>query len=176
MVLDLLPPLMQAYFAGKIPCTLSHGQAAIFLCLALQQIDLMAVEKSLNLPSNQILALFNKVGLSLQPAAPKNLAAHLKACVIWFVQKRLHICDFIKVSALKHVMSSYSYRSSSHSRNEQQSAQISQTELIRPSFLIRVFGKCTSSCSTPEKLQLTEACHSRRPKRCNRMPLALMQT
>ncbi len=61
MVLDLLPPLAQAYFAGTIPCTLSYGQAAIFLCLGLQQVDVNAVEKALNLPSNQILALFNKV-------------------------------------------------------------------------------------------------------------------
>lgn len=63
MVLDLLQPLAQAYFAGKIPCTLSYGQAAIFLCLGLQQVDIDAIEKALNLPSNQILALFNKVKL-----------------------------------------------------------------------------------------------------------------
>ena len=61
MILDLLPPLTQAYFACKIPCTLSYGQAAILLCLGLQQADLTAVETALNLPSNQILALFNKV-------------------------------------------------------------------------------------------------------------------
>ena len=61
MVLDLLQPLAQAYFAGKISCTLSYGQAAIFLCLGLQQVEIRAIEQALNLPSNQILALFNKV-------------------------------------------------------------------------------------------------------------------
>ena len=61
MVLDLLQPLAQAYFAGKVPCTLSYGQAAIFLCLGLQQVAISTIEKALNLPSNQILALFNKV-------------------------------------------------------------------------------------------------------------------
>lgn len=61
MVMDLLPPLVHAYLAGKVPCSLSYGQAAIFLCLALQQKDLDKVEDVLGLPSNQILALFNKV-------------------------------------------------------------------------------------------------------------------
>lgn len=62
MILDLVPPLTRSYFSGGIPATLSYGQAAIFLCLGLQQVDVTAVEKALNLPSNQILALFNKVG------------------------------------------------------------------------------------------------------------------
>lgn len=61
MIMDLVAPLARAFFAGTLPVTLSHGQAAILLCLGLQQIDLTAVETALNLPSNQILALFNKV-------------------------------------------------------------------------------------------------------------------
>jgi hypothetical protein len=54
-----------AYFGERIPSTLSYGQAAIFLCLGLQQVDVTAVEAALNLQSNQILALFNKVGICM---------------------------------------------------------------------------------------------------------------
>lgn len=61
MIMDLVSPLARAFFTGTLPVTLSHGQAAILLCLGLQQIDLTGVEAALNLPSNQILALFNKV-------------------------------------------------------------------------------------------------------------------
>ena len=65
LILDLMPALMRAYFGGRIPATLSYGQAAIFLCLGLQQIDVSGVERALNLPSSQVLALFNKVDLPL---------------------------------------------------------------------------------------------------------------
>lgn len=60
MILDLIPPLAKSYFAGLIPATLSYGQVAILLGLGLQQTDVSAVENELHLPSNQILALFNK--------------------------------------------------------------------------------------------------------------------
>jgi N-acetyltransferase 10 len=60
-MLDLLPPLARAYFAGRLPATLSPGQAAILALLGLQQRDVSACEKELNMQSNQILALFNKV-------------------------------------------------------------------------------------------------------------------
>ena len=63
LILDLMPALMRAYLGGRIPATLSYGQAAIFLCLGLQQIDVSGVERALNLPSSQVLALFNKVDL-----------------------------------------------------------------------------------------------------------------
>lgn len=61
MVLDLLPSLARAYFCHHLPASLSYGQAAILLSLGLQQNDISALQDALNLPPNQVLALFNKV-------------------------------------------------------------------------------------------------------------------
>lgn len=60
LILDLIPALSRAYFAGSVPVTLSYSQAAILLCLGLQQRDVSAVETALDLPSSQVLALFSK--------------------------------------------------------------------------------------------------------------------
>ena len=60
LILDLISPLARAYFSGNIPVTLSYSQAAILLCLGLQQRDVSAVETALDLPSPQVLALFSK--------------------------------------------------------------------------------------------------------------------
>lgn len=62
MVRDLWGPLAHAVFSGKLPVSLSVGQATILLALGLQARDLDALEASLQLPVSQILALFNKVG------------------------------------------------------------------------------------------------------------------
>jgi N-acetyltransferase 10 len=62
LVYDLLPSLARAYFARRLPASLSHGQAAILAVLGLQQRDVSACERELGLPANQVLALFNKVG------------------------------------------------------------------------------------------------------------------
>ncbi|KAF6255647.1 GNAT acetyltransferase 2-domain-containing protein [Scenedesmus sp. NREL 46B-D3] len=60
LILDLLPSLARLYLSGQLPATLSYGQAAILLCLGLQQREVAEIEKDLGLPSNQVLALFNK--------------------------------------------------------------------------------------------------------------------
>lgn len=62
LILDLLPPLCRAFFSRLLPASLSHGQAAILLGLGLQMHDIAQVEAALELPANQVLALFNKVG------------------------------------------------------------------------------------------------------------------
>ena len=54
MILDLVPPLAHAYFAGRLPASLSYGQAAILLGLGLQQADVAAVADSIGLPINQV--------------------------------------------------------------------------------------------------------------------------
>lgn len=36
LILDLVQPLARAYMAGRLPTSLSYGQAAILLCLGLQ--------------------------------------------------------------------------------------------------------------------------------------------
>ena len=61
LITDLLPALAAAWFCGKLPVTLSAGQAAILLCLGLQQLELAEVAKALDLPPAQVLALFGKV-------------------------------------------------------------------------------------------------------------------
>jgi N-acetyltransferase 10 len=60
LILDLVPTLSRAYFEGKLPATLSYGQAAILLMLGLQFQQIGDVETALGLPGSQALALFNK--------------------------------------------------------------------------------------------------------------------
>ncbi|KIY97539.1 putative N-acetyltransferase 10 [Monoraphidium neglectum] len=60
LVLDLLPPLAATYLAGRLPATLSYGQAAILLALGLQRREL-----------SEVLALFNK--------AVRKLHSHIRA-------------------------------------------------------------------------------------------------
>ncbi len=54
LILDLLPPLARTYFAGRLPASMSYSQAAILLCLGLQQRELTDIEQVLQLPSNQV--------------------------------------------------------------------------------------------------------------------------
>ncbi len=54
LILDLLPSLSRLYLSGQLPATLSYGQAAILLCLGLQQREVAEVDKELGLPSNQV--------------------------------------------------------------------------------------------------------------------------
>ncbi|OAP63200.1 hypothetical protein AYL99_02427 [Fonsecaea erecta] len=66
VILDLLPALAYLYFTGRLklpPCnvSLSGVQQSILLAIGLQRKDLSEVEKELNLPSNQLLAMFVKV-------------------------------------------------------------------------------------------------------------------
>ena len=63
LILDLLPPLAQAYFLGHLPASLTPLQAAILCSLGLQQKDIPEVESALNLPGHQVKDLFNKVAL-----------------------------------------------------------------------------------------------------------------
>lgn len=60
LILDLVQTLCQLYFSERLPTSLSYGQAAILLCLGLQHESISYIEAQLNLPRNQILALFNK--------------------------------------------------------------------------------------------------------------------
>ena len=71
LVLDLVPSLSNSYFSGSIPCTLSYAQAAILVCLGLQQSNIETLETVLDLPAGQILALFAK--------SIRRLHAHLKS-------------------------------------------------------------------------------------------------
>ncbi|KAJ1897429.1 N-acetyltransferase 10 [Coemansia sp. IMI 209127] len=63
VVLDMLPTIAQSYFAARFGpnVSLSGVQACILLGVGLQRKSVDAIEKELNLPSRQILALFTKV-------------------------------------------------------------------------------------------------------------------
>jgi hypothetical protein len=54
LILDLLPHLAATYLSGRLPATLSYGQAAILLTLGLQQQELEVVEGALGLPGSQV--------------------------------------------------------------------------------------------------------------------------
>ena len=60
LVADLIPPLARAYFAGNVPATMSYAQTAIVLSLGLQFREMEEVAKGLGLPTQQVMALFNK--------------------------------------------------------------------------------------------------------------------
>ncbi|KJE95863.1 N-acetyltransferase 10 [Capsaspora owczarzaki ATCC 30864] len=60
VILDLIPQLAMEWFQNRIPVQLSPTQAEILLAVGLQHKDVDSLEKELALPSQQILALFNK--------------------------------------------------------------------------------------------------------------------
>ncbi|RVX73730.1 RNA cytidine acetyltransferase [Exophiala mesophila] len=66
VILDLLPSIAMLYFTGRLkqpPCNvaLSGVQQSILLAVGLQRKDMSDLEKELNLPNNQLLAMFVKV-------------------------------------------------------------------------------------------------------------------
>ena len=62
VIIDLLPTLAGLFFTGRLPqITLSGVQQAILLAIGLQRKDLSDVEKELDLPSSQLLAMFIKI-------------------------------------------------------------------------------------------------------------------
>ncbi|ORX99520.1 DUF699-domain-containing protein [Basidiobolus meristosporus CBS 931.73] len=63
VILDLLPAIANLYFTNKLSedVKLSGVQSAILLAIGLQRKSVDDVEKEMNLPSSQILALFTKI-------------------------------------------------------------------------------------------------------------------
>lgn len=62
VILDLLPSIAHLYFSGPLrSLNLSGVQQAILLAIGLQRKDLGDLEKELDVPSNQLLAMFVKV-------------------------------------------------------------------------------------------------------------------
>ena len=61
MIVDLLPGLARLYFLQRLPALeLSYLQRAIILGIGLQHKSVDELQMELNIPSNQLLALFNK--------------------------------------------------------------------------------------------------------------------
>ena len=62
MILDLLPTVSRLYFGGRVGSVhVPRLQAGILLALGLQHVSLDVVASQLNIGTNQVLALFNKV-------------------------------------------------------------------------------------------------------------------
>eukprot|EP00871_Galdieria_phlegrea_P002077 jgi/Galph1/2870/GphlegSOOS_G1524.1 len=63
MILDLLPMIARLYFSGQMGNSihLSAAQSAILVSIGLQHMHLDQLEKLLNVPSQQLLALLNKM-------------------------------------------------------------------------------------------------------------------
>lgn len=66
VILDMMPSIALLFFTGRLkvsPCnvSLSGVQQSILLAIGLQRKDLSEVERELNLPSSQLLAMFVKV-------------------------------------------------------------------------------------------------------------------
>ncbi|TMW60405.1 hypothetical protein Poli38472_000447 [Pythium oligandrum] len=61
MIVDLIPSLARLYFLQRLPqMTLSYLQRAILASIGLQHQSVDVIQKELGVPSNQLLALFNK--------------------------------------------------------------------------------------------------------------------
>lgn len=61
MIVDLIPSLARLFFLDRLPqMTVSYLQRAILLSIGLQHHSVDVIEKELGVPSNQLLALFNK--------------------------------------------------------------------------------------------------------------------
>lgn len=62
VILDLLPAMAHLFFLRRLPSTtrVSYSQAAILMGLGLQHKTVDQVVEELNIPANQVLALFNK--------------------------------------------------------------------------------------------------------------------
>jgi N-acetyltransferase 10 len=64
VILDLMPAVAQLYFTGRFKAAgvaLSGVQQSILLAIGLQRKTLDDVEKELNVPSSQLLAMFVKI-------------------------------------------------------------------------------------------------------------------
>lgn len=61
LIMDLLPEVARQYFLKKLDISLSAVQTAILLGIGLQRKSVDDLQKELDLPSSQILGLFNKI-------------------------------------------------------------------------------------------------------------------
>lgn len=60
MILDIIPHVARLFFQGRLDISVSKLQSAIFLALGLQFKTISDLETEFGLPSNQVMAMFNK--------------------------------------------------------------------------------------------------------------------
>jgi len=81
LIMDLLPEVSRLYFTKKIDVNLPVIQAVILLGIGLQRKSVETLQKELELPSSQILGLFNKI--------VKKISQFLSSLVEADIEKRL---------------------------------------------------------------------------------------
>ena len=89
VITDLVPPITRAYFAKRIPATLSYAQAAILLGMGLQQRTLDDSSKQLDLPAQQVMALFNKAMRRIYGALKLGRVKEIEAALPSYVMPNL---------------------------------------------------------------------------------------
>ena len=89
VITDLVPPITRAYFAKRIPATLSYAQAAILLGMGLQQSTLDDSSKQLDLPAQQVMALFNKAMRRIYGALKLGRVKEIEAALPSYVMPNL---------------------------------------------------------------------------------------
>ena len=89
VITDLVPPITRAYFAKRIPVTLSYAQAAILLGMGLQQRTLDDSSKQLDLPPQQVMALFNKAMRRIYGALKLGRVKEIEAALPSYVMPNL---------------------------------------------------------------------------------------
>jgi N-acetyltransferase 10 len=84
LVTDLLPVIARLYFTGRLgrDFKLSSLQAALLCGIGLQSRDVDSITSELNLPSNQVLAMFNKAVRKLSLALNSVLEEEEKASLL----------------------------------------------------------------------------------------------
>ncbi|RHY02998.1 hypothetical protein DYB36_007080 [Aphanomyces astaci] len=80
MIVDLVPLVARLYFLNRLPdTTLSYLQRAILMSIGLQNQSVDVLTSELNVPSNQVLALFNKAVRKFSTAFHAILEAEVAA-------------------------------------------------------------------------------------------------
>ncbi|OBA26154.1 DUF699-domain-containing protein [Hanseniaspora valbyensis NRRL Y-1626] len=79
VIVDLLPPLSSIYFTGKMgdEVMLSAIQSCILLAIGLQHKSIDNIVKELNLPSNQVIAMFAKIMRKFSQFFKKVVSEHI---------------------------------------------------------------------------------------------------
>ncbi|OQS05481.1 N-acetyltransferase 10 [Thraustotheca clavata] len=82
MIVDLIPSVARLYFLNRLPdTTLSYLQRAILMSIGLQHQSVDNLTSELNVPSNQLLALFNKAVRKFSNAFQSILESEVEATI-----------------------------------------------------------------------------------------------
>ncbi|KAL7272500.1 N-acetyltransferase 10 [Rhizina undulata] len=96
VILDMIPLISQLYFTGKIKngVSLSGVQSAVLMAIGLQRKSLENIEKELNLPPAQVLAMFQKI--------IRKVASHFRGVLSQAIEETLPTEDAGKAKSAAH--------------------------------------------------------------------------